>query len=229
MKITEISFHPHRLRRKFRWQTASYSADAVQVLYLKLQSDSGLTGVGATSVMPRDEASFEPGVEALKLASEKSLVGRDGLDIDGPMAALDRQLGQYPRHLVAVEMALFDLAAKAAELPLSSYLGKRRHESIPVLKMLGMGSPEFMAERAAHFIHQGYRYLKIKLGAGLAVDLERFKAVRAAVGSGIQFTADFNGAYDAQTAIRVIEQLVPEGLTMVEQPVPAADIDGMPE
>jgi L-alanine-DL-glutamate epimerase-like enolase superfamily enzyme len=143
------------------------------------------------------------------------------------MTDLERRVPGYPRHLVAVEMALLDLAAKTDRVSLSTYLGARKHESIPVLKMLGMGSTEFMAGRAAQFVQQGYRFLKIKLGAGPAIDLERFSAVREAVGSGVNFTADFNGAYDAPTAIRVIEQLTPEGLTMVEQPVPADDIPGM--
>lgn len=227
MKIANITFFPHRLKRKYRWQTASYAADAVQVFYVQLQGENGLTGLGATSVMPKEDATFQPGIDALKSATEKSFVGRDALDIDSLMIDIERRVPGYPRHLVAVEMALLDLAAKAGNVSLSTYLGARKHESIPVLKMLGMGSTEFMAGRAAQFVQEGYRFLKIKLGAGPATDLERFKAVREAVGSGVNFTADFNGAYDAQTAIRVIEQLTPDGLTMVEQPVPADDIAGM--
>ncbi len=227
MKIAAMTFFPHRLQRKYRWQTASYTADSVQVFYVKLQAEDGLTGLGAASVMPKEDATFKPGIDALESATGKLLIGRDVLEFDALMAELDRQLPTYPRHLVAVEMALLDLAAKAAKDPLSTLLGGRNHESIPVLKMLGMGSPDFMAERAAQLVKQGYRFLKIKLGAGLTTDLERFKAVRQAIGTGVSFTADFNGAYDAATAIRVIDQLTPEGLTMVEQPVPAEDIKGM--
>jgi L-alanine-DL-glutamate epimerase-like enolase superfamily enzyme len=227
MKISEITFLPHRLKRKHRWQTASYSADAVQVFYVRLRAENGLTGLGAASVMPKEDASFAPGIAALKAAAQKSLIGREAHEVDSLMGHLERQLPAYPRHLVAVEMALFDLAAKADAMPLAVFLGGRNRESIPVLKMLGMGSPLFMAERAAQFADQGYRFLKIKLGAGLVADLERFNAVREAVGSGVSFTADFNGAYDAATAIRVIDQLTPLGLTMVEQPVAADDIAGM--
>jgi L-alanine-DL-glutamate epimerase-like enolase superfamily enzyme len=226
MKIATINFFPHRLKRKYRWQTASYAADAVQVFYVKLQGENGLTGLGATSVMPKEDATFQPGMDALKSAT-RALIGSDVGHWDSLMTDLERRVPGYPRHLVAVEMALLDLAAKTDGVSLSTYLGARKHESIPVLKMLGMGSTEFMAGRAAQFVQQGYRFLKIKLGAGPATDLERFKAVREAVGSGVNFTADFNGAYDAPTAIRVIEQLTPEGLTMVEQPVPADDIPGM--
>jgi len=226
MKIANLSFSPHRLKRKYRWQTASYAADGVQVLYVKLQGENGLTGLGATSVMPKEDSTFQPGIDALKSATQ-AIVGCDVADYDSLMSALERRVPSYPRHRVALEMALLDLAAKTGNVSLSEYLGARQHESIPVLKMLGMGSIEFMADRAAQFAQQGYRFLKIKLGAGPATDLERFKAVRAAVGNGVDFTADFNGAYDAATAIRVIEHLTADGLTMVEQPVPADDIAGM--
>ena len=227
MKLSTIRFFPHRLKRKHRWQTASYTADSVQVFYVKLQAEDGLTGLGAASVMPKQDATLMPGVDALESAAGKILIGRDVSEFDGLMAQLDSQLPTYPRHLVAVEMALLDLAAKAAKSPLSTFLGGRYYETIPVLKMLGMGSPDFMAARAAQFVKQGYRFLKVKLGAGSAADLERFKAVRQAVGGAVSFTADFNGAYDAATAIRIIDQLTPEGLIMVEQPVAAEDIEGM--
>jgi L-Ala-D/L-Glu epimerase / N-acetyl-D-glutamate racemase len=227
MKIVAIDMFPHCLQRKYRWQTSSYSADAVRVFYLKLYGDNGLIGIGASSVMPRENATFEPGIAALKRAAEPKLVGSEADDIDSTMAECERHLSKYPRHLVALEMALLDPKAKTADRSLSAYLGGRQHERIPVLKMLGMGSTAFMADRAAEFVKQGYRNLKIKLGAGTAADLERFKAVRAAVGAGIGFTADFNGAYDAPTAIRVIDRLAADGLTMVEQPVPAHDLKGM--
>ena len=51
--------------------------------------------------------------------------------------------------------------------------------------------------------------------------------MRSAVGPRVTLTVDFNGAYDAATAIKVIASLVPQGLAMVEQPVPGADLIGM--
>jgi L-alanine-DL-glutamate epimerase-like enolase superfamily enzyme len=227
MRIANITFSPHRLRRKYRWQTASYTADSVQVFYVKIQTQDGLTGIGAASVMPKDDITFKPGIDALERATGNLFIGREIDEIDSLLAELDRRVPGYPRHLVAVEMALFDLAAKAVNDSLSKLLGGRNHETIPVLKMIGMGSPDFMAGRAAQLAAQGYRFLKIKLGAGLKTDLERFKAVRQAVGSGVSFTADFNGAYEAPAAIRIIDQLTSQGLTMVEQPVAAGDIKGM--
>jgi L-Ala-D/L-Glu epimerase / N-acetyl-D-glutamate racemase len=143
------------------------------------------------------------------------------------MELLDKQVQGFARHKVGVEIALYDLAGKAQNASVSTLLGGSKREAIPVLKMLGIGTAEWMAERAAQFAKQGYRYLKVKLGAGMENDLDRFVAVRRSVGEQVTLTGDFNGAYDAPTAIKVIEKLTADGLAMVEQPVPASDLIGM--
>ena len=86
-----------------------------------------------------------------------------------------------------------------------------------------------MAETAEAYVRQGYRNLKLKLGTGPAGDLERFQAVRTAVGPDVMLTVDFNGAYDAATAISAIGKLEALGLTLVEQPVKGYDLSGMAE
>lgn len=228
MKMTAIEYLPHQMRRKVRWQTASYSADALQLFYVKLQTDEGLTGIGAASIMPRRAATFEPGIEALRQGTQ-SFVGRDPCELDALMEALDLKVAGFAHHKVAIEMALFDLKAKAANISLARLLGGRRYDAIPVLKMLGMGTTEWMAARAGQFARRGYRHLKVKLGDGPDLDCERFTAIRQSVGSTVTLTCDFNGAYDAATAIAVINKLADDGLAMAEQPVRAADLDGMAE
>lgn len=228
MKIERITFIPHQLKRKFRWQTASYSADKVDLFYVKIETDSGLTGLGAASIMPSAKSDFfQPGLEAVKPAATELFLGQDPWEIDRLMGALDRRVPRYPRHKVALELALYDLTAKAQNVPLSTLFGGGKREKIPVLKMLGMGTPEWMAERAVEFVRRGYRSLKVKLGAGPQKDRDCFTAVRKAVGSVVNLTGDFNGAYDAPTAIKVIESLTAEGLSVAEQPVPAGDLEGM--
>ena len=56
MKIEKLTFIPHRLKRRGRWQTASYTADFVDVFYVKIQTDDGVTGIGAGSVVPTGAA-----------------------------------------------------------------------------------------------------------------------------------------------------------------------------
>jgi L-Ala-D/L-Glu epimerase len=227
MKITQVSFIPHQLKRKVRWQTASYSADSVQALYVTVTTDAGLTGIGASSVMPKENATFEPGIQALSAAARQTFVGRDPLAIDRLIKHLDDSVAGYLRHKVALEIALYDLAGKIQNASVATLLGGARRQAVPVLKMLGMGTSEWMAERAAHFVKQGYRHLKVKLGSGPEIDYERFGAIRKSVGADVTLTADFNGAYDATIAIKVIDRISADGVAMVEQPVPALDIAGM--
>jgi L-alanine-DL-glutamate epimerase-like enolase superfamily enzyme len=228
MKIESLAFIPHRLKRRARWQTASYSADFVDVFYVKIQTDDGITGIGAGSVVPNGRGDpFVEGVEAVKSATRSLFVGKDPLQIDPLMNALHAALQRYARHKAAIELALYDLMGKALNVSLSTLLGGSSRDVIPVLRMLSLGSPAEMAETASTFVEQGYRHLKVKLGTDPAGDLERFKTVRRAVGPTVNLTVDFNGAYDTATAIRVITSLAAHGLTMVEQPVPGTDLGGM--
>ena len=228
MKIENLTFIPHRLKRRERWQTASYAADFVDVFYVKIQTDQGVTGLGASSVVPNGRGDpFLEGLETVKAAASDLFAGKDPLQISPLMDALHVAVRRYKRHKAGIELALYDLMGKALNVSLSTLLGGATREVIPVIRMLSMGSPAEMAETASKFVQQGYQHLKVKLGTDPAGDLERFKTVRSVVGPQMTLTVDFNGAYDAPTAIKVIASLVPQGLAMVEQPVPGTDLIGM--
>ncbi|MET0503190.1 MAG: mandelate racemase/muconate lactonizing enzyme family protein [Candidatus Binatia bacterium] len=228
MKIENLTFIPHRLKRRGRWQTASYSADFVDVFYVKIHTDHGPTGTGAGSVIPNSRSDpFMKGLDAVKAATSALFVGQDPLQVGPLTTALQQAVPGYLRHRAAIEIALYDLIGKIFNVSLSTLLGGASREVIPVLRMLALGSPEEMAETAVKFIERGYRHLKVKLGTNPAGDLERFKTVRRAVGPEVTLTVDFNGAYDAATAIELIAGLAAYGMKMVEQPVPGTDFEGM--
>ena len=230
MKIESLRFIPRRLKRRGRWQTASYTADYVDVFYVTIETDEGLTGIGAGSVVPNSRGDpFLGGLEAVQAACDELFVGKDPLLIRPLYDALSAAVPGYVRHKAAIELALYDLVGKACNVSLSTLLGGGTRQVIPALKMLSMGSAAEMAETASAYVRQGYRHLKVKLGTGAAGDFERFKEVRSAVGPDVMLTADFNGAYDAATARRVIAALEPLELALVEQPVKGADLAGMAE
>lgn len=228
MKIDKLTFIPHRLKRRGRWQTSSYTADYVDVFYVKIDTDEGVTGIGAGSVIPNARSdSFSGGLEAVKAAADEVFIGKDPRQIAPLIAALHRAVPGFTRHKAGIELGLFDLLAKAYDVSLSTLLGGATRATIPALKMLSMGSAAEMAETATSYVRQGYRNLKVKLGTGAAGDLERFKAVRSAVGDDVNLTVDFNGAYDAAGAIAVIATLAPLGMALVEQPVKGTDLQEM--
>jgi|SRR5882762_5313915 L-alanine-DL-glutamate epimerase-like enolase superfamily enzyme len=97
MKITEIELIAHQLKRKVRWQTASYNANSLLVFFVKIHCDNGLTGIGAASIMPTPKAAiFLPGVAALKAAMQTLFIGR-AVEIDSLMNALDEQVPDFRR------------------------------------------------------------------------------------------------------------------------------------
>jgi L-alanine-DL-glutamate epimerase-like enolase superfamily enzyme len=218
------------LKRRGRWQTASYTADFVDVFYVIIRTDEGITGIGAGSVIPNSRGDpFLAGLEAVKSAVCGLFMGKDPLQLGPLFNALHEAVPGYTRHKAGIELGLYDLVSKAYNVSLSTLLGGGNRDLIPVLKMLSLGTPTEMAETASKYIGEGYRHLKVKLGTGLDGDFERFKSVRSVVGPDVTLTVDFNGAYDAATAIRVIACLAPQGLAMVEQPVQGSDPKAMAE
>ena len=218
------------MKRRGRWQTASYTADFVDVFYVIIRTDEGITGIGAGSVIPNSRGDpFLAGLEAVKSAVCGLFMGKDPLQLGPLFNALHEAVPGYTRHKAGIELGLYDLVSKAYNVSLSTLLGGGNRDLIPVLKMLSLGTPTEMAETASKYIGEGYRHLKVKLGTGLDGDFERFKSVRSVVGPDVTLTVDFNGAYDAATAIRVIACLAPQGLAMVEQPVQGSDPKAMAE
>lgn len=93
---------------------------------------------------------------------------------------------------------------------------------------IGGGTPQANAQEALSKVTEGYRSLHIKLGALQPTeDVARVKAIREAIGPEIPLMVDVNQGWDRSTALRTIRQLEPFGLSMVEQPLPAWDQEGM--
>jgi L-alanine-DL-glutamate epimerase-like enolase superfamily enzyme len=122
----------------------------------------------------------------------------------------------------AVEMALWDLAGKAAGRPVYELLGGKVLDSVATKWSVSGQPPDQAAAIARWALNQGFRALKVKVG--LDADFERVSAVRAVIGSDAKLGVDANGGWgDSATAIAAIERLKPLGIAFVEQPVWASD------
>ena len=86
-----------------------------------------------------------------------------------------------------------------------------------------------MARDARTAIARGYDCLKVKVGIDPELDVARLAAVREAVGREVCIRIDANQAWNAKQAVRILNQMQDKGLDIefVEQPVPAADLEGM--
>ncbi|HSO61944.1 MAG TPA: enolase C-terminal domain-like protein [Desulfobacterales bacterium] len=126
-----------------------------------------------------------------------------------------------------VDLATYDLAAQAADLPIHALVGGARVDRIPVVGVVDIVPPPQAEEMALKIVANGHRVIKVKIGLDARQDLERVKAVRKAVGDGIRIRVDGNQGYDRATAMWVFSRMEEVGLEWIEQPLPHWDLEGL--
>lgn len=195
--------------------------ESVQNVVVRIDTQQGLTGWGECSPYPTiNGETMETGLVVGRHLA-KALKGRNALDLQDCVATMDRIIWANSSIKSAFDMALHDLAAQAAGLPLYRLLGGNRKNDHYTDMTVSIGTPEKMARDALRFKTQGFTVIKVKLGGGPATDVERIKAIRQAVGPDLPLRIDANQGWpDAITALKVLQQLAPFGIQHCEEPIP---------
>lgn len=217
------------MRKPARWATGGLTH--VGELYVEVGTDEGASGLGFTYNHPETR-------EILERRLLPVLLGRDPFDTEGiwqDMYEAVHTLGQQGmvfNALAGVDIALWDLKARALGLPLYKLLGACR-ESVPVYGsggFLNYSVDELVAE-ATGFVERGIPRIKMKIGIDGGVDdredIRRVAAVRDAVGEDVEIYVDANGSYRAKQAIDVGRRLADLRVGWFEEPVHAADREGL--
>ncbi|MGP9790545.1 dipeptide epimerase [Roseinatronobacter sp. NSM] len=133
--------------------------------------------------------------------------------------------------LAALDMALWDLRAKQANMPLYSLLGLARRGVVSSLTV-GINPPDVVSDRVPLLLARGARALKVKLGStdGIDADKAMFTAVHdAATGSGAALRVDANGGWSLRDARHMMDWLAKRGVEYVEQPLVQGAEDQLPD
>jgi L-talarate/galactarate dehydratase len=137
--------------------------------------------------------------------------------------------GVATQAIAALDIALYDLKAKRAGLPLAKLLGAYR-DSVQTYNTSGgfLHAPiEEVKERASQSLAEGIGGIKIKVGQpDTKIDLERVTAVRAHLGDDVPLMVDANQQWDRPTAMRLGRALERFGLVWIEEPLDAYDAEG---
>ena len=129
----------------------------------------------------------------------------------------------------AVDIALHDLAARRRGQTLHGFLGSTV-DTVRTDVTLSAGDAAALATAAVDRLADGFDVLKVKVGTGdAAADFARVHRIREAVGTEPRIRLDANQGWTARDAVRAIRALEDAGcdIELVEQPVPAADLEGM--
>jgi mandelate racemase len=124
----------------------------------------------------------------------------------------------------AIDMALWDIAAKAAGLPLFRLLGGSRAR-VPAYGSLSSMWPEAAAAEAEQLAGRGFAAVKLKVGPDIAASLAAIRAVRLAVGPEVGLMVDYNQSLTLASALAHVDELEAEGLVWIEEPVTADDLE----
>lgn len=129
-----------------------------------------------------------------------------------------------------IDIALWDLKAKAMGVPLSDLLGGFA-DSVPYYTAGGYYEPgkdiDSLVDEMQGYVASGATAVKMKIGGlPLATDLQRIEAVRAALPASVGIMVDANGAYSVADAVRMARLMEPYDITWFEEPVQPDDYDG---
>jgi L-alanine-DL-glutamate epimerase-like enolase superfamily enzyme len=166
-------------------------------------------------------------VEAVLPSLLDAVVGLDdALAVDAAHDRMDGVVRDNPAAKAAVDIALHDLAAERADLPLYRYLGLDPGNAVTSSYTVGLAETGRMRERAAEAVDAGYGVLKVKLGSSPDRDREILEAVREAAPEAT-VRVDANEAWTPREAVRKSEWLAEFDVEFLEQPIAAEDPEGL--
>ena len=199
---------------------ATTKRDAIVV---RVETDQGLTGYGEA------HPGRSPGAVASLIDNTLNpmICGMDACDVVGVWARVNKM--QLSSHglgagaalaLSGIDMALWDIRGKAANMPLYRLLGGSRRR-VPAYAggiSLGFQPPVGLVDEAREYVARGYRAVKLRLGDNARDDIARVQAVRAGLGDGVEILTDANANYTPADARRVIPALAEARVAWLEEP-----------
>jgi len=239
VKISSIKSHVLRyeLDKELGYSQQYYKHRTAHLV--EIETDEGITGLGVC---------FGPGKIALanKYIVEKVIqpliIGEDPINkeyIWHKVYNLLRDSGQKGMPIQAlsgIDIALWDILAKKAKLPLYQLLGGKTNNKIPVYgygMMLQKKSVEELCElfkkEANQIKGKNFKAMKMKVGLGPKEDLKLVSAVREAIGNNFKLMVDANHAYNKNDALYVGKGLDEMEIYWFEEPVAPEDYDGYKE
>ena len=194
------------------------AADEAEVVVVEIRND-GVTGYGEANPIERYDESAATALAFIQDAEE--LLADDPFALEAIGERLKERPGEHAAK-AAIDAALHDLCGKLAGLPVWKLLGLER-TGPPTSWTIWLGDPDDMARRAEK-VRGRFKRLKLKLGGGDGLDVERVRAVRGV--SDVPLQVDVNEFWSLDEALAAVPQLRELGVEYCEQPLPAGDPGG---
>jgi muconate cycloisomerase len=222
LKVTQVRVTPVSLPRSHTLTTSYGSGDLATTVLVEIMTDAGITGIGQTAVAPRSYGETAEGI-AVNIATYLApvVLGQDPSNINYLLQAMQKALPHHWASHAGVELALWDVTAKALGVPVYVLLGGKLTAGVTLMGFVHQDTPAKMADEARKVVaDEGFEVLKMKIGADPEADLERYRAVAHAIEGQAVIQVDGNIGYSLAQAIHTLPQMEASGsLGAVEQPV----------
>lgn len=212
--------------------TAVRTAHSLDVIVIEVRDSDGNSGWGEapTSWRVTGESAASVG-SAISEVLARVVIGRSVEDPTSSSEAIEAAVMHNSSARMALECAIYDLAARASERSLHEYLGGAATQVATDMTLSAAvhdNEVDGLIHTAKEHIEEGFTTLKIKVGAG-GDDLAALVKVRRALGRKVILRVDANQGWSPHEAVRIITALedASVNLDMVEQPVHRDDLDGL--
>ncbi|MGE5510653.1 MAG: mandelate racemase/muconate lactonizing enzyme family protein [Bacteroidota bacterium] len=230
MKIAEIKAYPtsYALPQDLDVRLGIGRMVKRDTIIVKVVTQGGLVGWGES------HHGRAPGTVAHLVGTtlKQLIVGMDATDVVGIWSRIYKmQLGSHGMGaatslaMSGIDMALWDIRAKAVGWPLYKLLGGSA-KPIPAYAggvSLGYQPPEQLVEEVRPFVEAGFKAVKLRVGDTPARDVARATAVRKTFGDGLVILSDANTGCTVEDARRLMPGLEAAGVSWLEEPFPAHD------
>jgi L-Ala-D/L-Glu epimerase len=225
MKITRLECWPVEMPLIEPYTIAYETIDHCVNVILKISTDTGLTGWGcAAPSLPVTGETPQSVLHDFNNTLEPWLKGMNPFRY----ALIEKEFQQFlpknPSARTMADMAIYDLMAKQAQVPLYQLLGGYR-ERIPTSITIGILPVEETLAKARDFIKQGFFILKIKGGMNVDEDIEKMVKLRRTLGHAIELRFDANQGYTVEQSVRFIKETMDVGIEIFEQPTSSLSVE----
>lgn len=223
MKIHSAKFWKEDLQLTRPYTIAYKTVSAVDNVFVLLEAENGLFGIGAGSPAPfvTGEA-MEDSLEALGQHLESLTLSKDLRQYQAILRESIAKMPACPAARAALDIALHDLFAKYLGIPLVDFFG-RVHSGIPTSVTIGINDLESTLAQADEYVENGFQVIKLKTGDTVEKDIEIFRKLRERVGADIKIRVDANQGYQQADLLRFLEGTREGQVEFVEQPLPKGD------
>jgi len=230
-KLADLQTRVYRIPTDRPEADGTTAWDATTMLLVEAVAESGERGLGFSYC-----AAAAEGVVHEILAP--AIAGRTIDDLSQSWAAMVAAVRNVGRQgiaacaISAVDIALWDLAARLSDQPLFVRLGARRRK-VPVYGSGGFTTytDAQLSEQLGGWVQQGIPRVKMKIGTDWgtrqAVDVRRVRAARQTIGPDAELFVDANGAYTVKQAIYLAHEFAQHGVSYFEEPVSSDDLEGL--